>query len=410
MTANHNEQVAAFKDGLDNKFESALERLRILAGKCDKDGLMAAITMLTTFNPIEQALESSGEPLGLTLELVAYALATAQGTTGTTPPTCEIMEEALEAANAALSAYAPGGFTQPPEDPVDRRLHQLVHEAIVEHRMVRGDAYPEQTEQMIVKLFSPFDEWFEQEVGILPNRLSLILMAILRRAEDAIHTLNTEAQVKYDIREELEEDSPANADGSSVGLGLQYMYDRIVETVFASREDLTEYVDEVPSEQEWAALSELIALTPDRQRNLNSVSDVRQFPLLTTQKGRLFPTDFSHCCDQLLETLEQRIEGSRLRDKYIEHRGEFLEDDTVKALKQVFGEQEVYHSAQYPNPDQNYERDAELDCLVYSPPFAIFVECKSNRVRMPAHEGDHNGLKDAVQKAEMELNQSFFMR
>src|SRR3990172_6777057 len=56
-----------------------------------------------------------------------------------------------------------------------------------EVRIVRGSAYPEQTKDEIISIYSPFDRNFEKEAGICPSRAITIIENIIKSQEESLN-------------------------------------------------------------------------------------------------------------------------------------------------------------------------------------------------------------------------------
>lgn len=382
-------------------FAEELEAIRNIGNACNPDDLLASVTLHTLFKPIEEAITAVGQPSGLKLELLAFALAACPRDIRAPHPKPQQVEDVLNSLERLVIAYPATFEFEPPDDPRDRRLFHVVDQAVSLHRLVRGDAYPEQSEQLMQELFSPFEGWLEEQVGVTPARCCKILWAVVRRAEEQAEILR-EGGMKAGQAAANDFESGESEYGSAkearMVAAIDFLNANVRKTIASTAEDLAPHLKPAPSQQELDGLVELVGLTRTKQASLQDPIEVRDYPLFVMSCGRIFPSDLGHCFGQLIESIERVLEASEHRDRYVKHRGDYLEAAAAEALKGVFGESQVYQPLKYPDPDHNYERDTDLDLLVYAPPFLVLGECKSNHVKLPSRREDVNGIKSSVQK------------
>lgn len=382
-------------------FAEELKAVRDIGNACNPDDLLASVALHTLFRPIEHAVTAAGQPGGLKLELLAFALAACTRDAGSAHPEPQQVKSVLRSLERLVAAYPATFEFKPPDDPRDQRLFHVVDQAVSQHRLVRGDAYPEQSEKLMQELFGPFEGWLKDRVGVTPARCCEILWTVIRRAEEEAEALKAAAvKVGNEAVEAFESGKSGygSAKEARKVAAVDFVNANVRRTIAASAEDLASHMKPAPSQQELDGLVELVGLTRPRQVDLGDPLEVREYPLFVTSDGRVFPSDLGHCFGRLVESIERVLEASELRNEYVTHRGDYLEAAAAKALRDVFGESQVFQPLRYPDPDHNYERDTDLDLLVYAPPFLVLGECKSNHMKLPSRREDVDGIKSSVQK------------
>lgn len=284
--------------------------------------------------------------------------------------------------------------------------------------IVRGAAYPWQTESKIAGIHERYSMWFQKQVGIGPARAVEILYAIAKSQETRINQLWQDDIVPFgqamaqqwtklhhrrprkgrsdplydsDIVQHLTSQTEALIFGQ-----LLKMIELLPKKLPVSREDLP--LSHLPSVDEWNGLVNLIGATQSRINAMNAPIEMKNFPLFCLDDNRVLLGELSNSFDQLWRVfdelmIKQQQCSQKTSDSYRKHKSKWLEEQVASHLRKVFPPEQVFVGLSYPDPDKPPGSSAEADIIVHWPPFLLLCEAKAKQFRLEGHIGNTKLLK-----------------
>lgn len=284
-------------------------------------------------------------------------------------------------------------------------------------KIVRGNAYPPQTERRIREVQGKFDDWFAQQVGIAPTKAVDILRTILQVEENAvIEIANNTCPVvhsKHFKKTTKKKSSSYNQSKRSTKAPIIKFDIAFGATSFIHVP--VHRLKAVPTctEEEWSALISLIGLTTEKRTKITNQIEIRNQPLYVLPDGRVLLIDISNAFDVLWETYDKIArQNQNFYDKrYQKHAAKWLEDRVAGYLNHLFPDGQVYRTLDYPDPNNIAGGTAELDAAVVWGPFLLLVEVKAKQFRLEGQLGDIGRLRtDLKQNIEDAFNQALRAR
>lgn len=281
--------------------------------------------------------------------------------------------------------------------------------------VVRGTAYPAQTERRIRDIQSRFDTWFEKTVGISPSRACDAVNAIVDG-----HVRGYNEHVAPELRDVVEESK-----GVWAAMKRKKPEDREpLESLILERTKNPEQMQKltfdrvfgptvlkhVPTDPtlggdsaltagEWEALIALIGMTPEHRAEMGRPLDVRHRPLYVLPDGRALVADHSTVLEALWDAYEQAARSDqKFYQRYQTALGKWLESRADDALRRHFPDASVYATLDYPDVDKGGNATTELDAAVQWGPFLILVEAKAKQFRLAGQIDDPGRLRTDLRK------------
>jgi len=282
--------------------------------------------------------------------------------------------------------------------------------------IVRGSAYPEQTEKEIVNIQGEFEDFFRHKIGLGPKKACELVKSLIKKAEQNATAYSIEAsKAARDLEQQWREAKRTKGRERSPTQNqlLKYIKSPQDAFVFGSLAALSELapfrlpinrvdLEPTPSEKEWDALIGLIGLTQKTRAGLVSQIGIQAFPLWVLPHGQVLLIDLSNTLDVLWDKFENVIKNEPEYQKYQDIRAKWLDQDVCSSLTKIFPPESIFQNVSYPDPDDS-SKTAEMDHLVYWPPFVVLVENKSKQFRLAGQLGDlgrlRTDLKENVEEA-----------
>ena len=294
--------------------------------------------------------------------------------------------------------------------------------------VVRGNAYPPQTERRIREVQGRFDTWYAQRVGIAPTRAVDALRAILKYEETAyndaaIPVMEEAVSLFEDQWQAIRAKSKHDRDAAETAFLRQFCTrEKAGMAGFASAFGHATFLH-VPARRsslepaltdaEWNALVSLIGLTTQARENMKEPVEVRNRPLYVLPDGRVLLVDISNAFDALWEALDAAVRRDQnfYDTRYQQHSANWLEERVVSSLRQLFPSGSIYKTLDYPDPEKVIGATAELDAAVVWGPFLLLVEAKAKQFRLAGQLGDVGRLRtDLKQNLEEAFDQALRAR
>jgi hypothetical protein len=387
-----------------------LNRLATLLDHADPVELFVGAVASMMFGPVEELTEATHGTVPVKTEQLAYALYPHFEEPGTARRREEevasttlhnrdlrVCQEALEELlqRRALRAYM---TFETAEDAIIASIRGRA-------TIVRGNAYPAQTEQRIREVQGRFDHWYAERVGIAPTRAVEALRAVMdgeeRAFNEAARPAAAEVASAFETRWHAIRAKPKHArDAEESKFLTQFRTPaaaRMAEFASAFGRAAFRHVpvprpllDPALTDGEWHALLSLIGLTREARERMQAPVEVRNRPLYVLPDGHVLLVDLSNALDALWEALD----AAARRDKpfydtrYQRHAAHWLEVRLGEHLRCLFPNGEVYRTLDYPDPERGPGATAELDAAVVWGPFLLLVEAKAKQFRLAGQLGD----------------------
>ncbi len=336
--------------------QAAIAELQSLAIEVGPERLFTTIMVVLTLLPPGSATEATHGTVSVKTELLAYHLVPLFGNPPKGPLTPQGVERAFTLLEMLLRSYIQGNSFREQKTEgsnMSPDLKALVGHLVIDTRVVRGSAYPEQTMQEISGVQGHFEEWFSNRAGIGPRRAIDLLLAILRTEEDLgnewrfkLRDGRLSAEMAWeDARRTKKSEltveqqtllSTAHSAQQAGFLGYaQTLANVPPDDVPVSRE--LARVSSEPTVTEWQGLIALIGCTAQARNAMHDPVEMQHRPLFVLSGDRLLLTDISNAVDQVWRAFEDiaRQDQSFYSGPYSQHRGRWLEQRITELVQRV---------------------------------------------------------------------------
>lgn len=291
--------------------------------------------------------------------------------------------------------------------------YSLWDEVRIDSENVRGDAYIHQTTERIKQIQGKFDKYFERTVGICPTRAVNILYAIRERIEEVFNEKVRPETRKYGSEQSarwssLNKEIKAIIDGQIVSISCKSKkeaemffcmdkYNQIVCQLIPVDIRFLNLSLQV-SELEEKGLKEILAISKKSFSNkIDSLRDIRKYPLYELHDGRILLSCFSNALDMLWEAFDRVAKNdNKFYDKYQNDKSKWVEEKVVECLKRIFPDNTIFHTLDYPNIDKDDNSTTELDIAVLYEPFLIIIEVKAKQFKNESQYGNASHLRSDI--------------
>ena len=318
-----------------------------------------------------------------------------------------------DAVKDLVQTGALAGLFDRPEKPDD--LDMLLAQVRNRAEVVRGTAYPPQTERRIRDVQGRFDAWFEKNTGIAPSRACDVINAIVEG-----HTRHMNESVSPVLHQRLEESKAVWAemkrkraeDREPVEAWIleqarnpdqmrKFTYDRVYGPTVLEHVPVDPSRGDEPAitPDEWKALASLIGMTPEHRDEMERPLDVRHRPLYVLPDDRALVADLSTTLEALWDAYERAARSNqKFYQRYQTLLGKWLEGRTEETLARLFPGANVYSTLDYPDVDKGGNATTELDGAVLWGPFLVLIEAKAKQFRLAGQIDDPGRLRTDLQR------------
>lgn len=415
-----NELSKQIRERSNASVEQATEQIKDLARSVDAVSLFIAAVAYLAFAPAGSASEATHGGVPAKIETLAYYLYPFFGFSNNNEITPWHINQCIESLNTLVTMRLMGSTSTDWAKSEANEVDRIVTLARMQAEIVRGSAYPEQTDMEISSIQGHFDSWFATVVGVSPTRAKAMLWTIFRHQEEALNsvmpdilakaiatakhwrTINRKpvSQRNADEARALEVFESDKAAGAFEGIMTLYLAAPHVMPVRQS--DLSD-LEPPPTLAEWDSLIRLIGMTIEGRSRMSTAVDVRQRPLFVLPDKRVILVDISNGLDALWEAFEQVAKSDQafFDQRYQRRKAGWLEDRVTACLSSIFPSHSIYRNLTYPDPDKIDGSTAELDAAVLWGPFLVLVESKAKQFRLESLLGDIGRLRSDI-KANVE--------
>ena len=388
----------------------AQQELEALALHVDPAQLFVAVYAHVAIAPADEISEGTHGHVPALLELLAYYMYPFFGKAGSKKLSAHHVNEAVDALHQAFNAswiWPIDTLSQEGRD----RARSLAQSVRMYTEVVRGSAYPDQTQDEIRSVQGAFERWFASRLGIGPDRAVAVLESIFSAQQAAVDPVMREVteqatriqalwrKAKAKVLNVRKDDDlallrafPNENSAGAWGFSSQ-LTEIALERLPVAREDLVG-LSPPPTPEEWAAFLTMLGMTPEARSSMAAPVDVRDRPLYVLPDGRVLVSDVSHASDVLWERFEQAARGdAKFYDRYQKKRASWLEARLLECLRRVFPTDHVYAGLSYPDPDKEAGATTELDGAVVWGPFLVLAEAKAKQFRQESQRGDIGRLR-----------------
>lgn len=401
----------------EQESHAAIAALQSLALEVGPARLFTTVMVMLALRPQGINPDDDESPVLIKIELLAYYLIPLFGNAPKGHLTPQALDRAFSLLQTIFTTYIQAesfraheaeGDNLPPDNAA------LVGQLVMDTRIVRGSAYPDQTLQEILGIQGHFEEWFSSRVGIGPRRATALLQAILRAEEDFGNKwkfklrdgwLLTELVWKTARRtkkSELKSHQKAILSIASSATEAGFLgYAQTLESVPPDdvpvpRESTT--LSPGPTIQEWQGLIALIGCTSEARDAMQDPVQMQHRPLYVLPNDRLLLGEITNAMDQLWRAFEDvaRQDHTFYSGPYSQHRGRWLEQRLTEMVKRVFPAGTLYRNLTYPDPDGVQGARTELDFAIHWPPFLVLIEAKAAQFRFTSQLGKLSHLRSDI--------------
>lgn len=396
--------------------QDAIAELQAHALEVGPERLFTTIFLMLTMIRPESSTGATHGTVSVKTELLAYHLFPLFGCPPKGPLRPQAVERTFALVNTILTSYVQENSFQEEAagSGLSPDIKALVGHLLIDTRVVRGSAYPEQTMQEISEVQGHFEEWFSSRVGIGPRRAIELLVAVVGTEEDLGNEwrfklrdgrlLNENAweEARRSKKSDLtpEQQTLLSTAQSPEHAGLlgytQTLAHLPPDDVPVPRE--LARLSPAPTTEEWKGLIALIGCTPEARREMHDQVEMQRRPLFVLPGDRVLLCDISNAVDQLWRAFEDiaRRNQSFYSGAYQQHRGRWLEDRLAALVQRVFPAGTIYRKLTYPDPDRGQGATTELDVAIHWPPFLVVMEAKAAQFRFASELGDLRRLRSDV--------------
>lgn len=404
------------RDRVQNTISDASQRLGALLSTFDPVELFTVAVISNMFYDPETITEVDVGTALVQAERLAYEAYPRFGTdraADTPRVTFGAARSCNDAVEDIVQASAMSGLFDKPDaaDELEMLLASVRHRA----EIVRGSAYPPQTERRIQDVQGSFDSWFAKTVGIAPSRACAAVNSIvdgqvrgynervvpelLSKMEESKSAWASMKRKKAVDLEPLEEQILSQA--RNPAQMQQLVHDHLYGLVVAEHVPVNPVLGDAAAltHSEWDALVALVGMTAERRAKMRRPLDVRHCPLYVLPDGRALVADLSTTLEALWGAYEQAARGDQaFYQQYQTALGKWLEGRTEEALSRLFPNDCVYSTLDYPDIDKGGKATTELDGAVLWGPFLILVEAKAKQFRLAGQINDTGRLRTDLQR------------
>lgn len=396
----------------------ATQQLVRLGEEIDAEALFIHLLVMLSMAPIDSSRESTHGTVSVKSEILAYHLFPLFGIRRDRAILPHHIEHAMESLDAVINATMQLQIFErrPGEHPTEAETiaAQLAREAAI----IRGSAYPHQTQEEVSGIQGQFESWFKTRAGIGPTRACALLTAIIKTQEMHSNEWLSQLQSAYakgiqiwkELRKRKRKCSTAETQAffsrfpKAKHAGFSSYAEKLLELspdkIPTSRETIQ--IEPKPSEEEWLALINLIGCSWKTREVMIAPIDVSRRPLFVLSQNRVLLCDLSNTLDQLWTAFEEvaRAEEAFYSGPYSSKRGVWLEQKSAELMGRLFPRANTYRKLSYPDPDRP-GGVTELDFAIHWPPFLILGEAKAAQFRLASQLGDTAKLRSDI-KANIE--------
>jgi hypothetical protein len=381
---------------------------------------------LAAIQNIEATLDTVCAETMLSLQIAQLLTTTENGNIGDTSGThFALVERLAEIAIPKFGANSNKKISMFQSNPVYSMLQDILNADMISARqsddlpsisedlkssseVIRGNAYPEQTASKIRQIQGKFDTWFENKVGISPNRVVDIVSALVPRinelySDEMVHIrkngesyqnqfIDYKRQATRNEKEQAFIDSLQSEEAAYICGCVEY-----INLVMCHKwpTELTELeLSPVVTIKEANAFKDLFAVG---KHNISQIEHIQRKPFYQLLDGRMLFGDISNAYDVIFDDFEAiaKRDNKFFSKQYQKHKSKWLELRTYMHLCQIFPKSDVYQSLCYPDPDK-INAEAEMDLAVKWGPFLLVVEAKSKQFRFEGRVGDVGRLRTDI--------------
>ena len=260
--------------------------------------------------------------------------------------------------------------------------------SLVNARHVRGSAFPDQTKREILGIQSPFDDWFQNELGISPSRALTIAEAIETGCSSSLQKARDDVPAMVGATDAALINGPVDHYSEDLAYAI---FDRPAERMTVGRDDLK--VSPKVDEKEWNAFIELVGITLAKRSRITDPIELSRLPVYVTSGNRAIYYNQSTLFDAIFDKFDQVARAdSSFGGKYFKNQTAWMEGEVTKSLELVFPSTSVFSNVLYPDPNRP-GGEAELDNLVVWGPFVLLIEAKGKQFRLSGRIGESRSLK-----------------
>ncbi|PWY56055.1 hypothetical protein DGG96_08955 [Legionella qingyii] len=278
-----------------------------------------------------------------------------------------------------LDEYVQFNTISPSEAHVDdNQIESIEYILRMSSEVIRGNAYPEQTQRMILEIQGRFDKWFSQKSGLCPTKL-----------------VGTISSIIYDLEKHYGEwlnqfKSALNNSRPSENHDADYAYSFLKELIFSMPKILPIALEDyLLTSDEVYALKKLIGVS---KSDCHGDIVIQKHPMYILTCGKVLFSHLSNLMDVAWEKFNLLAKtDKKFYARYQKHRAEWLEKEGANALKRIFPQDCIFENLTYPDPEKK-TGIAELDIAVKFGPFLILLEAKSKQFRFESQRGNKKTL------------------
>jgi len=392
-----------FLQEFEQEWKSSLNVINQLGNSVDAAKLFVSVFSNISFGIPEQMTEANFGTVTPKIELLAYHLYPLFGKSQNTSVSVIHVQPCMQALDRlfrSLNLLKLLSVSDNKNEIVTNVMYRLKGEV----RIVRGSAYPEQTRDEIISIYSPFDRNFENEAGICPSRAITIIENIIKSQAESLnnylpvirkHAESVQTDWKEAKKKRINERSMSEIallglvkkKKDAYAFGFLDRLDEMAPDIIPVGFDDLQRFDNPPSKREWEALFELIGMTVSNRLAMNDPVAVREKPLFVLPDQRVILQNISHTFDILWESYDKIIRNDKVIYQECQKRqAEWVEKKTFKYFSAIFGQDNIHQNLRYPDPDKGGE--AEIDGIVQWGPFLVLVEVKARQFRLNSQSID----------------------
>jgi hypothetical protein len=392
-----------FVQRFEQEWKSSLDVIKQLGNSVDAAKLFVSVFSNMSFGIPEQMTEANFGTVTPKIELLAYHLYPLFGKSQNTSVSVVHVQQCMQALDSLFRSY---NFIKslPVSDNKNEIIANVMYHLKSQIRIVRGSAYPEQTKDEIISIYSPFDRGFENTAGIYPSRATTIIENIIKSQEESLNkylpvikkhaeSVQTdwqEAKKKRRIERSISEVTLlglAKKKKDAYIFGFFDRFDEMAPDIIPVGFDDLQRFDNPPSKREWEALIELLGMTVAKRLAMNDPVAVREKPLFVLPDQRVISQNISHTFDIIWESYDKIIRNDEaIYQRCQTRQAEWVERKTFEYFSAIFEQDNIHRNLRYPNPNKGGE--AEIDGIVQWGPFLVLVEVKARQFRLNSQSID----------------------
>lgn len=256
-------------------------------------------------------------------------------------------------------------------------------------------------------LYDPIRDVMLQDYGFTINDVIEILTTIQKIYEFKLNDFKRQLhQNASNVLAEIEQDMGKLESEAEISFKMDLLLGTFQNSdksfMILTKEELLEQNDNI-TEMTFSAFIEKFStdIGTENQSPFKYPTDdniFRERPIIKTGEGIIVPSIqlLYWAITNVME--DEVIRNEQVKDKYLDHKGDYLENQVELILKDILPDAEFFNSLYYQFEENGESKRCELDHLIIYDSNILLIESKSGRLNKPARRGAYLSFKRNVEE------------